>query len=76
MVLAAKKAVDHAASKFRALKKLSSRDSGVQGGCAPDCRVVSEEAEGGDTMYVIEEGIKRVVVERGVISRDKHGLSA
>ena len=52
MVAAENKAADQAASKVSSLKKLSSRDAGVKGGCAPNWRAISEEAEGGDTMGV------------------------
>ena len=61
-VASSKKAVDQAASKVSALNKWSPRDAGVQGGCAPSCRAVSEESEGGDTMGVLEGVIKRMVV--------------
>ena len=44
-VVATKKAIDQTASKVSTLKKLHySADVGVQGGCAPDWRSVSEES--------------------------------
>ena len=48
--------------KVSALKKIFSRDAGVQGGFAPDWRDVSEDAEGGDTMGVSEGGEKIEII--------------
>ena len=65
-VIAAKKAAGQEEIKVIALKKLnSSGDSEVQGGCAPDCRAVLEEAEGGDTMGISEGGGKLRVSRKG-----------
>ena len=64
-VAVAKKEGYHTAIKVRALKKLSSGDSWVQGCCDPVCRSFSEEAEGGDTMSVSEAGGKLRVSRKG-----------
>ena len=57
-VAAANEAADQVASKVSTPKKMFSGGTGVQGGCAPDQRAVSEESEGGDTMGVSEGGEK------------------
>ena len=51
-VAESKKALVKAERNVRALNKLSSGDVGVQGGCDPDWRDVSEEVDGVDTMDV------------------------
>ena len=58
MVAADKKEADQAASKLGTLNKLYSREYGVQGGCNPDWRTVSEESDGGYTMSVLYGGGK------------------
>ena len=49
---------------------------GVQGGCAPDWKVVSEESKGGDTMNVLEGGTERIAMKQGVIPRNNKVLAA
>ena len=65
VVAAANNAAYEAASKVRSLKKLSSRNSGVQVSCAPMWRALSEETDGGETIGVSEEGGKLRVSRKG-----------